>query len=219
MRAVTCPFWSAPRGCGPGLGPRARCPHGGQGSSSPAVTSAPPSLSRPAPGRSDGSPGACCFHLSGVANPLCSLHPWDSRVLSCLLPFWILIGFWGLWHLDEHPPSHLLEPALCSNSPSGDTKVLAACVGGWPDTPLPLTLRLKSQDLTVTFTRPWVYSNTWDSTRNALIHLGIIEMWPGLPWQWLRLTHHRADSTRGCVKSCRLHLKHHGRGCCSGTFR
>ena len=33
------------------------------------------------------SPGACCFHLSGAANPLCSLYPQDPTVLPCLDPF------------------------------------------------------------------------------------------------------------------------------------
>ena len=61
---------------------------------------------------------------------------------SFLNPHWS----WGLRRLGEHPPRHLLELVLCSNSPNGDNKVLASSAGGWPDTPLPLTLKLKSQD-------------------------------------------------------------------------
>ena len=68
------------------------------------------------------SPGACCFHLSGAADPLRSLHPWEARFLSSLVPFQILIEVCGRWHLGECPgydPCHLLEPVLCSNSPTG----------------------------------------------------------------------------------------------------
>ena len=166
------------------------------------------------------SPGACCFHVSGVADPLCSLHPWDPRFLSCLAPFWILIGVWGLWRLGERPPRHLLELVLCLNSLNGGTKVLAGSAGGWPETPLPLTLRLKSQDLTVTFKRSF-YCNTFhrDSTGNGLIYLRILEMCPALPWQWLLLNPPRGDLPRGCIKSCWLHLKHRGRGCCCGISK
>jgi len=92
------------------LAPEHGCPHGDRGSSSPAEASAPPSLSQPG---QMGSLEACCFHLYGAADPLCSLHPWD------LVTFQILIGVWGLLHLGEHPgyqPCHLLEPVLCSNS-------------------------------------------------------------------------------------------------------
>ena len=136
MMAVTCPSWSAIPV--PGLWSRpwpqstdvlmeARAAAHLQQHLLP-----PPSPDQPWVGQM-GSPGACCFHLSGAADPLCSLHPWDPRVLSCLAPFLILIGVWGLCCLGECPgdqPCQLLEPVLCSNSQNGDTKVLAGCTGG-----------------------------------------------------------------------------------------
>ena len=114
-------------------------------------------LPTPSPGQPRaslmGSPGACCFHFSGAADPLCRLHPWDPRVLSCLAPFLILIGVWGLWSLAERPPRHLLETALCSSSLAGDTKV--SRVRGWLiKYPSASHTQVKSQDLTVTFTGP-----------------------------------------------------------------
>ena len=123
MRAVTYPSWSETRGCGPCLGPRAWMSSwrlGWQLTCS-SICFPPPSPSKSWASQM-ASPGACCFHLSGAADPLRSLHPWEARFLSSLVPFQILIEVCGRWHLGECPgydPCHLLEPVLCSNSPTG----------------------------------------------------------------------------------------------------
>ena len=84
MRAVMYPSWSAPGAVVPALAPEHRCPHGGRGGSSPAAASAPPSLSWPAPSRSDGiSRGLLLPPLWG-SRP--SLQPAPVGPQSPLLP-------------------------------------------------------------------------------------------------------------------------------------
>ena len=82
----------SPRAVVPALAPEHRCPHGGLGGISPAVAPAPLSLSRPTPGRSDGiSRGLLHPCLCGCW-PSMQPAPVGPRLLSCLAPFWILIG-------------------------------------------------------------------------------------------------------------------------------
>lgn len=80
-----------------------------------------PLLSWPVPGKSDGiSRGLLLPPLCGN-RPLCSLHPWDARFLSSLVPFRAPLSLWPLAprRASGYDPCHLLEPVLCSNSPTG----------------------------------------------------------------------------------------------------
>ena len=154
----------------PALAPKHSCPHGGWGGSSPAAASATHSFSQPALGQARG------LLLPPLWGSRPSLKPAPLGPPSSLLPGSFPNPHWSLGLLAPRraswvPPLPSARACLLLKQPNW---LLVDFEGGWTDTPLPLTLRLKSQDLTVTFTRPWVYSNTWDSTGNGLIHLGIM---------------------------------------------
>ena len=79
------------------LAPEHGCPHGGRGGSSPAAASAPPSLSWPVPGKSDGIPRALLLPPLWGSRPSAQPAPLGGQIP--LLPGSFPNPHWSLWPL------------------------------------------------------------------------------------------------------------------------